>query len=78
MDRLAFLETLAKTYDHNLAELSEETSFEDLHMDSYEAVDFLLKVEEKFGIVIGDDRMLEIRTMQDVLNTINECSQEEI
>ncbi|MCR4950150.1 MAG: hypothetical protein K6A40_02375 [Solobacterium sp.] len=78
MDRLAFLETLAKKYDHNLSDLNADTSFEDLHMDSYEIVDFLMKVEDEFGIVIDGEKMLEIKTMQDILDTVKEFSQEEI
>ena len=77
MDRLAFLETLAKKYDHNLSDLKADTSFEDLHMDSYEIVDFLMKAEDEFGIVIPDEKMLELKTMQDILDTVKEFSQEE-
>ncbi len=76
MDCLAFLETLARNYDHNLTHFSSATSFEDMHMDSYDIVDFLLKVEEQYGVVFDDENMLEIRTMQDVMDAINKFSQE--
>ena len=47
-------------------------------MDSYEIVDFLLKVEEKFDVVIADEEMFRIRNMKDVLDIISEGSKEEL
>lgn len=77
MNRLAFLETLAKNFDRNLSELKTTTTFEDLGMDSYAVVDFVLKVEEKYDIVIPDDRIFSLKNMQDVLDMIDQCKQEE-
>lgn len=76
MDCLAYLETLARGYDHNLKKFSATTTFDEMRMDSYDVVDFLLMVEQEYGIVIEDSKMLEMKSMQDVINTVNECSQE--
>lgn len=46
-------------------------------MDSYEVVDFLLRVEEKFDVVIADEEMFRIHSMRDVLDIISEGCKEE-
>lgn len=77
MDCLTYLETLARGYDNNLKKFSTTTTFDEMKMDSYDVVDFLLKVEQEYGIVFEDAKMLELKSMQDVINTVNECSQED-
>ena len=47
-------------------------------MDTYEIIDFLVQVEKQFDIYIDDDAMLQLQTLQDVSDTIDKCTQEEI
>ncbi len=77
MDRLVFLEKLAKSYNSSIDCIKPTTTFVDLGMDSYEVVDFIVAVEEEYTIVIDDSRILELKSMQDVLDMIDQCKQEE-
>ena len=75
---LSSIRELAEEYDHNMVIVSRETTFYELGMDSYEVVDFLMKAEEKFNIVIEDDVMFKIRGIGDLLDIISESCKEEI
>lgn len=74
---LSYLQHLADAYGHHKAVFQEATTFEELGMDSYEVVDFLLRVEEKFDVVIADEEMFRIHSMRDVLDIISEGCKEE-
>ena len=71
MDRLEFLESLAMEYDHGQTSLTPATTFAELGMDSYAVVDFAIQVEEHYDIAIPDDEMLNLKTIQDVLDAID-------
>ncbi len=75
---LAYLQEIIDSGTNNGTTYSSLTTFEELGMDSYEIVDFLLKVEEKFDVVIADEEMFRIRNMKDVLDIISEGSKEEL
>jgi len=77
MKYLEELKSLAASYNHKDIKVDASTSFAQLGMDSYEIVDFLVQVEKEFGVVIDDDAMLQMDTIQDVLCTLDKCSQEE-
>jgi acyl carrier protein len=72
MDRLAVLKRLAEDFSDNLDDFGAQTTFEDLRMDSYAVVDYLLEVEKEFSIVLNDDEILQLRSIQDVLDTIEQ------
>ena len=75
---LAYLQEIIDSGTNNGTTYSSLTTFEELGMDSYEIVDFLLKVEEKFDVVIADEEMFRIRNVKDVLDIISEGSKEEL
>ncbi len=77
MNCLAYLQQLAETYDPYLEELKPDTTFEEMNMDSYAVVDFILKVEEHFNIVMQNEDILAFKSVQDVLDMIDRCSKEE-
>jgi|GEM_PF-491533 len=77
MNRLAYLTQLAKNYGTDLEEIKPTTTFEEMGFDSYAVVDFILQVEEHFGIVFRDEEMLSLHSMQDVMDTIDRCMREE-
>ena len=52
------------------------TLFEDLKLDSLDAVDMLVHLEEKFGAKIEGERLMTIRTMQDIYDLVSEISSE--
>lgn len=77
MNRLAYLAQLAKNYDQNLKEITPTTTFQEMGFDSYAVVDFILQVEEHFSIVVKDEEMLSLHSMQDVMDAIDQCMREE-
>lgn len=77
MKYLEELKSLTAPYNHKRKEIQNDTTFESMGMDSYEIVDFLVQIEKQFNIFIEDDKMLEFKNIQDVLNTLDKGSQEE-
>ena len=75
---LSYLQEIIDSGTDNGTAFNPSTTFAELGMDSYEIVDFLLKVEEKFDIVIADEDMFRVRNMKDVLDIISEGSKEEL
>ncbi len=74
------LDILAKLYEKTTGcsvVLKADTTFEDLKMDEFEIVDFLMNVEEYYGFAFQQDEMLEVRSIQDVMNMINKSMQED-
>lgn len=68
---------LAQKYSYKDLTIVENTTFEDMGLDSYDIVDFLVEVEEHCDVFIPNDEMLQLKSIQDVLNTIDQYSQEE-
>ena len=52
--------------------LAPDTPLADLGIDSLDALSILFAVEESFGITVPDDRARSIRTMDDMITTIEE------
>lgn len=77
MNDLAYLKELAAQYNRNLISFDGNTTFEDMHMDSYAKVDFMMKVEQHYDITFDDDVMLAAHSMKDVLDMIKKYKQEE-
>ena len=59
------------------ADLKADTTFEELKMDDYEIVDFLMNVEECYRFAFHENEMLEMKTMQNVMDMINKNMQED-
>lgn len=72
MNYLEVLDQLVREYAPDHHNLTPETTFEELGMDGIDLVDFMLKVEEKFDIVVPDSKMLDLHSIQDVLDMISE------
>lgn len=45
---------------------------EDLGADSIDAVELIMQAEDEFGISIDDDAAMSIKTIQDLINVIEE------
>lgn len=50
---------------------SEEHLYNDLGMDSLDAVELITKIEEEFKIEISDEQLEEIKTVGDVTKMVN-------
>ncbi|MGL4388659.1 MAG: acyl carrier protein [Brevinema sp.] len=56
----------------NAADVTEEASFvEDLGADSLDIVDFVMALEDEFGIDISDEDAQKIKTVKDAVDFIN-------
>lgn len=78
MDQLASLSTILSEMRGVNAELKADTSFDELNMDEYDIVDFLMNVEEKIGISFDNAELLEVKTISDVMDMIDKNNQEEL
>ena len=45
---------------------------EDLEADSLSAVELCMEIEEKFGVTIEDDDIANFKTVEDILNFLEE------
>ena len=48
--------------------------YEDLGLDSLDAVDMLVHLEEAFKIKVDGERLMEVRTLQHVYNLVEEVA----
>jgi len=51
-------------------ELTKESAFKDLGIDSLDLVDLVFELEEELGVTFDDDELLELKTVQDLLDLI--------
>ena len=78
MDKEAMMslvnKTLADEFELELADIVPEASFrDDLELDSLDAVDMVIVLEEAFGMKIGKDpKIQDIRTVADLYAFIEE------
>ena len=49
-----------------------KTDFRKLGMDSLAIMDMIIKMEEKFNFTLPDDRLLEIKNVEDFINLLKE------
>lgn len=77
MDQLSSLSSILSKTNGLTVTLKADTTFEELKMDEYDIVDFLMGVEEYFGIAFDNEKMLEAKNMQDVMNMIDQNIQED-
>lgn len=54
------------------ADVTQETSFEDLNADSLDIVELIMALEEAFDLDIPDEEAEKIRTVGDAVTFINE------
>lgn len=59
-----------KTLLHN--DIRPETQLAELGIDSLDALNILFALEESFGVSIPDDKARSIRTVDDMVSTIQE------
>lgn len=52
------------------------TLFDELGLDSLDAVDMLVHLEEKMGIRVNSEKLMAVRTLQDIYNLVAELAAE--
>ncbi len=61
----------------NIDQIKNESHFlNDLGMDSLDAVELIMNLEEKLGVIIPDEMMEKLQTVGDVVNYIKEMKKE--
>jgi acyl carrier protein len=65
-----FLALVARHVPAGLEVSTESTVTGDLGLDSLTVMELIAEVEERFGIAIADERLMEMRTVGDVLRLI--------
>ena len=53
-------------------ELTKESSFKELGIDSLDLVDLVFELEEEIGVEFQDEELLKIATVQDLLDLIDQ------
>ena len=53
-------------------EATEEDTFEDLYMDSLDLVEIIIECEQEFGYPITDDKVQNLKTVEDLVNLIED------
>jgi acyl carrier protein len=76
MNRFSLVKSLLKEFAGE-QEIRPDSSLQALGLDSYDRLDFLLKVEEQFGIVLSNEEIMNMETVQDVLDCIAKNTEEE-
>lgn len=53
-------------------EASVEDTFDDLYADSLDLIDIIIECEQEFGYPITDDKVQNLKTVQDLVNLITD------
>lgn len=65
---------VAETLEANEADLSEETSYEDLGADSFDLLELVTAMEDEFGITVDDSADLsEFKTIGDTVDMVTKA-----
>ena len=52
-------------------EITPEMTMSDLSLDSFDIIEIIADIEEEFGVEISDREISKIKTLQDVLDYLN-------
>ena len=53
-------------------EASVEDTFDDLYADSLDLIDIIIECEQEFGYPITDDKVQNLKTVQDLVNLVTD------
>jgi acyl carrier protein len=67
-------EVNSSLFEGELEKIDEESRYNDLALDSFDAVELIMKIEKKFRIEIPDEDLKDIenKTIGDIVNYIHE------
>ena len=67
---------LTTTFEMDESRLKPETHlFQDLDLDSIDAIDLAVEMEKEVGFKLKEEDLRQIRTIQDILNTVQRVLQ---
>ncbi|NLY35944.1 MAG: acyl carrier protein [Tissierellia bacterium] len=65
---------IAQQMDIDEASITKETRLiEDLRADSIDAAEMILNIESELDILIPDDNIMNVKTIQDILDILEKC-----
>ena len=74
MDRAAILEKIialvCDTLDAEAADVTEDTTFDDLNADSFDKLELVTALEDEFGLTLDDDVLASIGYVHDAVDAI--------
>lgn len=74
MDRAAILEKIialvCDTLDAEAADVTEDTTFDDLNADSFDKLELVTALEDEFGLTLDDDVLASIGSVHDAVDAI--------
>ena len=66
------IELMAKSFEMDPAEILPTAHlFDDLELDSIDAIDLVVGLEEEIGLRVAEDELREIRLVQDVVDMVH-------
>lgn len=70
---MEYFDRIKKSLESHLngKELTIETSFKDLGVDSLDLVDLVFELEEEIGVQFEDEELLQLKTIKDLLTLID-------
>ncbi|MFV0550634.1 MAG: acyl carrier protein [Anaerorhabdus sp.] len=71
METFDKLKTLLSQTMSITGEIHQDTTFENLGLDSFEIVDFALTLEEYFGITFFDEELHDLNTVEELVRCID-------
>ena len=66
-------ELIAESKDMNVADITMETSFEDMELDSLDVIEVVMSIEEVFGITLEIED--SVRTVGDLVELVDSLAQ---
>ncbi|NLT48673.1 MAG: acyl carrier protein [Clostridiales bacterium] len=66
-------ELIAESKDMNVADITMETSFEDMELDSLDVIEVVMSIEEAFGITLEIED--SVRTVGDLVELVDSLAQ---
>jgi acyl carrier protein len=67
-----FIELLTEEFGVPADDISPESTFESLGLDSLDVVELTLVLEEKTGVKLEDEELEDVKTVQDAVNKVAE------
>jgi acyl carrier protein len=65
------LRIIAKNQRKEVSQVTTESSFEELNIDSMDAVNIVFEIENEFDINVPDEEMKNIRSVRDIVDGVH-------
>ncbi len=66
------IKQVAREENININFSNPQTSLKDLKIDSLAAMNLIMKIEEKLQVTLADEKLLEIKTLDDLIHAFEE------